>query len=362
MNMYMYSDTDGRDALTTAFGVWLSDFFHRYPTLRYYQGFNDLAAIPFLLYGAPTPSLSPESYETALGLLSTIAFTKVRHYLEECFRSAVKLTTVTVDLLEAFAPDLSVALKTAGVEPGTFVPPAISWHIHGLDTKEPCFRLADFYVSTPAVSPFYTTAVFLALDRDAIMSQGVGLDELYCAVNTVWRRVDTWDTAAVLDTLSTVLRVSAYLLREVSPCDVFEDARWLLARYPSTSHPQDGTSQGLTQSNRWLPFLPKMRQLMSMLDSEREALRLGRESVLRRRQAKAEACAGDTDPDPAAQEAERELHRPVKVRKRVVVCPEPPATPSKAPSAAKRRLRAATKAIMFMRTIKGEGEKAGAGR
>ncbi|XP_044266578.1 TBC1 domain family member 20 [Tribolium madens] len=157
----------------------------KYPHLRYYQGYHDVA-ITFLLVVGEALGFS------IMERLST-------DHLRECMEPTMEKTsyrlTYIYPLLSRVDPQLYEFMDRAMVGTMFALPWYLTWFGHSLNQYKDVVRLYDFFLATPPLMPLYVAAALVVERREEVFEQGCDMASIHCLLSQI---PDNLDFEAIL--------------------------------------------------------------------------------------------------------------------------------------------------------------------
>lgn len=145
----------------------------KYPHLRYYQGYHDVA-ITFLLV------VGEEIAFHVMEILST-------HHLVECMQETMEKPQNRLmfiyPIISYENPNLGNYLEKSCVGTLFALPWYITWFGHSLNQYRSVVRLYDYFLASPYLLPLYVTAAIVLYREDEIFKEDCDMASLYCLLS-----------------------------------------------------------------------------------------------------------------------------------------------------------------------------------
>ncbi|KAJ3653595.1 hypothetical protein Zmor_012837 [Zophobas morio] len=152
----------------------------KYPHLRYYQGYHDVA-ITFLLVVGEALGFS------IMERLST-------DHLRECMEPTMEKTsyrlTYIYPLLSRVDPKLYEFMDRAMVGTMFALPWYLTWFGHSLNQYKDVVRLYDFFLASPPLMPLYVAASLVVERREEVFEQGCDMASIHCLLSQIPDNLD----------------------------------------------------------------------------------------------------------------------------------------------------------------------------
>lgn len=157
----------------------------KYPHLRYYQGYHDVA-ITFLLVVGETVSFR------IMERLST-------DHLHECMEATMEKTSYRLSyiypLIQKVDKDLYKVMDGAMLGTIFALPWYLTWFGHSLKRYSDVVRLYDFFLASPPLMPIYAAASLVIHRREEVLETGCDMALIHCLLSII---PDDMDFEAVL--------------------------------------------------------------------------------------------------------------------------------------------------------------------
>nr|CAI5834046.1 unnamed protein product [Callosobruchus analis] len=147
----------------------------KYPDLRYYQGYHDVA-ITFLLVAGEAVSFR------IMEKLST-------EHLKECMEPTMEKTSYKLNyiyaLLSKVDPDLHNFMESAAVGTMFALPWYLTWFGHSLNQYRDVVRLYDYFLASPPMMPLYVAASLVVHRRKEVFAEGCDMASIHCLLSQI---------------------------------------------------------------------------------------------------------------------------------------------------------------------------------
>lgn len=132
----------------------------KYPHLRYYQGYHDVAVTFLLVVGEAVAFQIMEKLSTG--------------HLKECMEPTMDRTSHLLNyiypLIYRVHPELYEYMERSGVGTVFCLPWFLTWYGHSLNQYKDVVRLYDFFLASPPLMPLYVAASVVVHRCDEILS------------------------------------------------------------------------------------------------------------------------------------------------------------------------------------------------
>ncbi|XP_022914125.1 TBC1 domain family member 20 isoform X3 [Onthophagus taurus] len=152
----------------------------KYPDLRYYQGYHDVA-ITFLLVVGEVVAFR------IMEVLST-------EHLRECMEPTMEKTSYRLNYIYAMIQNADKQLHDymdrAGVGTMFALPWFLTWFGHSLNQYKDVVRLYDFFLASPPLMPLYVAAALVIYRRKEILYEPCDMASIHCLLSQIPDNLD----------------------------------------------------------------------------------------------------------------------------------------------------------------------------
>ncbi|XP_066907515.1 TBC1 domain family member 20 [Halyomorpha halys] len=142
----------------------------KYPHLRYYQGYHDVAITFLLVVGE----------ELALRIMETLSTNHLRDCMEPTMEKTSLLLNYIFPLLKRLNPDLFSHLERSGAGTMFCLPWFLTWFGHSLNHYKDVVRLYDAFLATAPLVPLYLTAVIVNYRASELLQLEPDMATVHC--------------------------------------------------------------------------------------------------------------------------------------------------------------------------------------
>ncbi|CAH1953893.1 unnamed protein product [Acanthoscelides obtectus] len=147
----------------------------KYPDLRYYQGYHDVAITFLLVVGEAVSFRIMEKLST--------------EYLKECMEPTMEKTSYRLNyiyaLLSKVDPDLHNFMDSASVGTMFALPWYLTWFGHSLNQYRDVVRLYDYFLASPPLMPLYVAASLVVQRRNEVFAEGCDMASIHCLLSQI---------------------------------------------------------------------------------------------------------------------------------------------------------------------------------
>ncbi|XP_025836352.1 TBC1 domain family member 20 isoform X2 [Agrilus planipennis] len=152
----------------------------KYPHLRYYQGYHDVA-ITFLLVVGET---------VAFRIMEVLSTTHLRECMEPTMEKTSYRLNFLYPLLQREDKKLHDFLESAMVGTMFALPWYLTWFGHSLNQYRDVVRLYDYFLASPPLMPLYTAASLVLYRKDKIYEAGCDMANIHCLLSQIPDNID----------------------------------------------------------------------------------------------------------------------------------------------------------------------------
>lgn len=152
----------------------------KYPHLRYYQGYHDVAITFLLVVGEAVAFRIMEKLST--------------ENLRECMEPTMEKTDYRLNYMYALLynvdKDLHDFMDRAGVGTMFALPWYLTWFGHSLNRYKDVVRLYDYFLATPPLMPLYVATSLVIYRRDEVFAEGCDMASIHCLLSQIPDNID----------------------------------------------------------------------------------------------------------------------------------------------------------------------------
>ncbi|XP_044752502.1 TBC1 domain family member 20 isoform X2 [Coccinella septempunctata] len=152
----------------------------KYPHLKYYQGYHDVAITFLLVVGEVIAFRIMERLST--------------DHLKECMESTMEKTSFRLNymypLLHRIDEKLHNFLEMSSVGTMFALPWYLTWFGHSLNRYKDVVRLYDFFLASPPLMSIYVATALVVARRDEIFKQDCDLASIHCLLAQIPDDID----------------------------------------------------------------------------------------------------------------------------------------------------------------------------
>ncbi|XP_076254814.1 TBC1 domain family member 20 isoform X2 [Rhynchophorus ferrugineus] len=169
-----------RVALQDQLAVLILRVILKYPHLRYYQGYHDVAVTFLLVVGEAVAFRIMEKLST--------------EHLQECMEPTLEKTDYRLNYIYALLykvdRELYNFMDTAGVGTMFALPWYLTWFGHSLNQYKDVVRLYDFFLATPFLMPLYVATALIIYRRTEILAECCDMASIHCLLSQIPNNID----------------------------------------------------------------------------------------------------------------------------------------------------------------------------
>ncbi|XP_013109977.1 TBC1 domain family member 20 [Stomoxys calcitrans] len=162
-----------RIALQDQLTVLILRVINKYPYLRYYQGYHDVAVTFLLVVGE----------EVAFAVMEELSIT---HFCE-CMQETMDLTQRRLMFIWPIVnfenPNLFQFLQKSSVGTLFALPWYLTWFGHSLNSYKSVVRLYDYFLASPIYSPIFVTAAIILYRSQEILAEDCDMASIHCLLS-----------------------------------------------------------------------------------------------------------------------------------------------------------------------------------
>ncbi|XP_037052434.1 TBC1 domain family member 20 [Bradysia coprophila] len=145
----------------------------KYPHLKYYQGYHDVAVTFLLVVGD----------EIAFHVMEILSTNHLVECMQETMEPTQKRLMSLYPLLRREKPDLCDYLERSTVGTLFALPWYLTWFGHSLNSYRAVVRLYDYFLASPILLPLYVTAAIVLYREDDIFKEDCDMASMHCVLS-----------------------------------------------------------------------------------------------------------------------------------------------------------------------------------
>ncbi|KAK9510789.1 hypothetical protein O3M35_005501 [Rhynocoris fuscipes] len=145
----------------------------KYPHLRYYQGYHDVAITFLLVVGE----------DLAFRIMEKLSTNHLRDCMEPTMEKTSHLLNYVYPLINRANPELCAYLDRSGAGTMFCLPWFLTWFGHSLNHYKDVVRLYDFFLASPPLMSLYLTASIVTYRSDDIFSVECDMASIHCLLS-----------------------------------------------------------------------------------------------------------------------------------------------------------------------------------
>ncbi|XP_030755077.1 TBC1 domain family member 20 isoform X2 [Sitophilus oryzae] len=169
-----------RVALQDQLTVLILRVIMKYPHLRYYQGYHDVAITFLLVVGEAVAFRIMEKLST--------------ENLRECMEPTMEKTDYRLNyiyaLLHNVDRDLHNFMDSASVGTMFALPWFLTWFGHSLNQYKDVVRLYDYFLAAPPLMPLYVATALVIYRRNEVFAEGCDMASIHCLLSQIPNNLD----------------------------------------------------------------------------------------------------------------------------------------------------------------------------
>ncbi|XP_017031017.1 TBC1 domain family member 20 [Drosophila kikkawai] len=235
-----------RIALQDQLTVLILRVIKKYPNLRYYQGYHDVA-VTFLLVAGE---------EVAYAIMEQLSTTHFSECMQETMEATQRRLMFIWPVVKFENPELYTFLQKSTVGTLFALPWYLTWFGHSLNSYKSVVRLYDYFLASPIYTPIFVTAAILLYRSNEILKEDCDMASVHCLLS---RLPEDLPFEELLKTSSTLFNKYSLTVIEKDVDEMIRneneqrkaEEKRILERRKKTSRPVTASkSLGLIQ---WLP-------------------------------------------------------------------------------------------------------------
>lgn len=145
----------------------------KYPHLRYYQGYHDVAVTFLLVVGE----------DVAFSIMEILSTNHLRDCMEPTMDKTSHLLNYIFPLIHRLHPALCDYLDRSGVGTMFCLPWFLTWYGHSLNRYRDVVRLYDYFLASPALLPLYLAATIVVYRQQDVFSVDCDMANIHCLLS-----------------------------------------------------------------------------------------------------------------------------------------------------------------------------------
>ncbi|KAI9578562.1 hypothetical protein GQX74_009136 [Glossina fuscipes] len=158
-----------RIALQDQLTVLIMRVICKYPDLRYYQGYHDVA-VTFLLVAGE---------EIAFAVMDVLSTNHFSECMQETMDATQRRLLFIWPVVNFENPELFNFLQHSGVGTMFALPWYLTWFGHSLNSYKAVVRLYDYFLASPVYSPLFVTAAIILYRADELFLQDCDMASIH---------------------------------------------------------------------------------------------------------------------------------------------------------------------------------------
>lgn len=164
-----------RIALQDQLTVLILRVIKKYPNLRYYQGYHDVA-VTFLLVAGE---------EVAFAIMEHLSTTHFSECMQETMEATQRRLMFIWPVVLFEQPELFHFLQRSTVGTLFALPWYLTWFGHSLNSYKAVVRLYDYFLASPMYTPIFVTAAILLHRANVILQEDCDMASVHCLLSKV---------------------------------------------------------------------------------------------------------------------------------------------------------------------------------
>lgn len=164
-----------RIALQDQLTVLILRVINKYPNLRYYQGYHDVAVTFLLVVGE----------EVAFAVMEELSTTHFSECMQETMDATQKRLMFIWPVVNFENSALFQFLQRSTVGTLFALPWYLTWFGHSLNSYKSVVRLYDYFLASPIYSPIFVTAAIILQRSEDIFKEDCDMASMHCLLSRV---------------------------------------------------------------------------------------------------------------------------------------------------------------------------------
>ncbi|KAH8272174.1 hypothetical protein KR018_005667, partial [Drosophila ironensis] len=162
-----------RIALQDQLTVLILRVIKKYPNLRYYQGYHDVAVTFLLVVGE----------KVAYAIMEQLSTTHFSECMQETMEATQRRLMFIWPVVKFENPELYKFLQKSGVGTLFALPWYLTWFGHSLNSYKAVVRLYDYFLASPMYTPIFLTAAILLYRSNEIQKEDCDMAAVHCLIS-----------------------------------------------------------------------------------------------------------------------------------------------------------------------------------
>ncbi|XP_044249607.1 TBC1 domain family member 20 isoform X1 [Drosophila takahashii] len=164
-----------RIALQDQLTVLILRVIQKYPNLRYYQGYHDVAVTFLLVVGE----------QIAYAIMEQLSTTHFSECMQETMEATQRRLMFIWPVIKFENPELYKFLQNSSVGTLFALPWYLTWFGHSLNSYKAVVRLYDYFLASPIYTPIFVTAAILLYRSNEILKEDCDMASVHCLLSTL---------------------------------------------------------------------------------------------------------------------------------------------------------------------------------
>uniref|UniRef100_A0A1B6GG14 Rab-GAP TBC domain-containing protein n=1 Tax=Cuerna arida TaxID=1464854 RepID=A0A1B6GG14_9HEMI len=147
----------------------------KYPHLRYYQGYHDVAVTFLLVVGE----------DVAFQIMERLSTDHLKECMEPTMDKTSYLLNYIFPLIQRLHPALCEFLDRSGVGTMFCLPWFLTWYGHSLNRYRDVVRLYDYFLASPPLLPLYLVATIVVHRQDEVFRTDCDMASVHCLLSNL---------------------------------------------------------------------------------------------------------------------------------------------------------------------------------
>ncbi|EDX15943.1 TBC1 domain family member 20 isoform X1 [Drosophila simulans] len=239
-----------RIALQDQLTVLILRVIQKYPNLRYYQGYHDVAVTFLLVVGE----------EIAFAIMEQLSKTHFSECMQETMEATQRRLMFIWPIIKFENPELYQFLQNSTVGTLFSLPWYLTWFGHSLRSYRTVVRLYDYFLASPIYTSIFVTAAILLYRSDEILKEDCDMASVHCLLSVIPEDLPFED----------LLKTSSSLLNKYSLTLIEKDVEELICQERKrkteesliVKRRQPATSNRIPIITQWLPNMLTAKPLI----------------------------------------------------------------------------------------------------
>ncbi|CAD6997254.1 unnamed protein product [Ceratitis capitata] len=162
-----------RIALQDQLTVLILRVIKKYPNLRYYQGYHDVAVTFLLVVGE----------EVAFAVMEELSTNHFSECMQETMEATQKRLMFIWPIIDFENPQLFKFLQQSAVGTLFALPWYLTWFGHSLNSYKDVVRLYDYFLASPIYMPIFVTAAIILHRTEDLLKADCDMASVHCLLS-----------------------------------------------------------------------------------------------------------------------------------------------------------------------------------